>query len=69
MCTAGLEFESGRVPLVKAWNNRDFTRSPEPIKYAFRRVRFPRIQKKIKILAFKKQKTLNVMSYASILNL
>ena len=41
--TAGLEFESGRAPLVKAWDNRDFTRSPGLTKYTFREVEFPRI--------------------------
>jgi hypothetical protein len=47
ICTAGLEFESGRVPLIRAWDSWGFTRSPESIKYVFRRVRFSRIQKKI----------------------
>jgi hypothetical protein len=40
-------FESGRAPLVRAWDSRDFIRSPGPIKYAFREeVRFSHIQKK-----------------------
>jgi hypothetical protein len=46
ICTAGLKFESGRALLVKAWDNRGFTRSPGPIKYTFSRVGFPRIKKK-----------------------
>ena len=46
ICTAGLEFESGRAPLVRAWDSRGFTRSPRPTKCAFRGVGFPRIQKK-----------------------
>ena len=49
ICTAGLEFESGRAPLVRAWNIWGFTRSSVPIKYAFWRIGFPRIQKKKKI--------------------
>jgi hypothetical protein len=48
ICTAGLEFESGRTPLVRAWNSRSLTRSPGPTKYVFRKVEFPRIQKKKK---------------------
>jgi len=35
ICTAGLEFESGRAPLVRAWDSRSFTPSPGPTKYAF----------------------------------
>jgi hypothetical protein len=35
ICTAGLEFESGRAPLVKAWDSRGFTSSPELTKYVF----------------------------------
>jgi hypothetical protein len=35
ICIAGLEFESGRVFIVRAWNSRGFTRSPKPTKYAF----------------------------------
>ena len=46
ICIAGLEFESGRAPLVRAWDNRSFTRSSGPTKCVFRRVEFPRIQKK-----------------------
>ena len=46
ICTAGLEFESGRVPLVRVWNSRSLTRSPGPTKYVFRRVEFPQIHKK-----------------------
>jgi hypothetical protein len=46
ICTAGLEFESGRAPLVKAWDNRGFIRSPGSTKYTFSRVGFPRIKKK-----------------------
>ena len=30
-----LEFESGRVFLVKTWDSQDFTRLPRPIKYNF----------------------------------
>jgi hypothetical protein len=45
ICIAGLEFESGRAPLVKAWDSQGFTHSPEPTKYTFRKVRFPRIKK------------------------
>ena len=40
ICTAGLEFESECAPLVRVWDSRGFTRSSEPIKYAFRRVGF-----------------------------
>ena len=47
ICTTGFEFESGRAPLVRAWDNRGFTRSPGPTRCAFRGMRFPRIQKKI----------------------
>jgi hypothetical protein len=47
ICTAGLEFESGRVPLIRAWDSWGFTRSPGSVKYVFWNVRFPRIQKKI----------------------
>jgi hypothetical protein len=36
ICTAGLEFESGRAPLVRAWDSRGFTPSPGPTKCAFR---------------------------------
>ena len=32
ICIAGLEFESGRAPLVKAWDSRGFTHSPEATK-------------------------------------
>jgi len=35
ICTAGLEFESGRASLVRAWDSWGFTRSLEPIKCAF----------------------------------
>jgi hypothetical protein len=35
ICTAGLEFESGHVFFVIAWNNRDFTCSPWPTKYVW----------------------------------
>jgi len=35
ICTAGLEFESGRAPLVRAWDSRGFTHSPEPNKIRF----------------------------------
>jgi hypothetical protein len=48
MCTADLEFESGRASLVRASNSRGFTRSPEPIKCTFREVGFLRIQKEKK---------------------
>ena len=46
ICTAGLEFKSGRASLVRTWDNRSFTRSPGPTKYAFQGIEFPRIQKK-----------------------
>ena len=46
ICTADLEFESGRTLLVKAWDSRGFTRSLRLTKYAFQGVGFPRIQKK-----------------------
>ena len=36
ICTVGLEFESGRTPLVRTWDNWSFTCSSGPIKYAFR---------------------------------
>jgi len=42
-----LEFESGRAPLVTAWDNWDFTPSPEPIKYAFQKIKFPQIKKNL----------------------
>jgi hypothetical protein len=45
ICTASLEFESGRVPLVRVWNSRGFTRSPGSTKYAFQGMGFLRIQK------------------------
>jgi hypothetical protein len=45
ICIAGLKFESGRAPLVRAWDNWSFTRSSRPTKYTFQEVRFPRIQK------------------------
>jgi len=32
ICTTGLEFESERAPLVRVWNSRGFTRSPESTK-------------------------------------
>ena len=48
ICTAGLEFESGRALLLRVWDSQGFTRSPGPTKYAFREMEFPRIQKKIK---------------------
>jgi len=44
ICTAGLEFESGRALLVRDWDSRNFTRSSGPTKYAFQGMRFPRIQ-------------------------
>jgi len=46
----GFEFKSGRVSLVKNWNSRSFTPSPEPTKCNFQKIRFPRIQKKKKIM-------------------
>jgi len=46
ICTAGLEFESGRAPLIRAWDSRSFICSPGPTKYAFQGWSFPRIQKK-----------------------
>jgi len=36
ICTAGLEFESGRAPLVRAWDSWGFTPSPGPTKCTFR---------------------------------
>jgi hypothetical protein len=48
ICTAGLEFESGRAFFIRVWDSRDFTRSPGSIKCAFRRMGFPRIQIKKK---------------------
>jgi hypothetical protein len=39
-------FESGRAPLVRAWDSRGFIRSPGPTKYASQEVRFSRIKKK-----------------------
>ncbi|XP_024462734.1 16 kDa phloem protein 1 [Populus trichocarpa] len=39
ICTAGLEFESGRALLVKDWDSRGFIRSPGPTKYAFQGMR------------------------------
>ena len=50
ICTAGLEFESGRVLLVRAWDNRGFTRSLGPIKCAFREGEVSSNPKKIKLL-------------------
>jgi hypothetical protein len=47
ICTAGLKFESGRAPLIRAWNSRDFTLSFGPTKCAFREVGFPWIKKNI----------------------
>jgi hypothetical protein len=44
ICTAGLEFESGRALFIRAWDSRSFTNSPGSIKCAFRGVGFPRIQ-------------------------
>jgi len=35
----------GHTFLVRAWDSRDFTRSPGPTKNAFQRVKFPRIKK------------------------
>jgi hypothetical protein len=32
ICTAGLEFKSGRASLIRVWDSRDFTRSPGPTK-------------------------------------
>jgi len=48
ICTAGLEFESGRASFIRAWDSRGFTHSSEPIKYDFRKAKFPQIKKKIK---------------------
>jgi hypothetical protein len=48
ICTTYLKFKSGGAPLVRAWDSRDFTRSPGPTKYVFQGMMFPRIQKKIK---------------------
>jgi len=53
ICTAVLEFESGRAPLVRAWDSRDFTPSPGPTKCVFQGMRFPRIKKKKKSLPIK----------------
>jgi len=36
ICTAGLEFESGRASLVRAWDSWGFSRSPRPTKCTFR---------------------------------
>jgi hypothetical protein len=47
ICTASLEFESGRASFLRAWDSRGFTHSPEPTKYVFQEMRFPWIQKKI----------------------
>ena len=44
----GVEFDSGCSSFVRVWDNRDFTCSPGLIKYTFRGVKFPRIQKKKK---------------------
>jgi len=46
ICIAGFEFKSRRASLVRAWDSRGFTRSPDLTKCAFRGIRFPRIQKK-----------------------
>ena len=46
ICTAGLEFESGRTSFVRAWDNRGFTHSSGPTKCAFQEMKFPPIQKK-----------------------
>jgi hypothetical protein len=35
ICKAGLEFESGRAPLIRVSDSWGFTRSPGPIKCAF----------------------------------
>lgn len=45
ICIASLKSESERTPLVRAWDNRDFTHSPEPTKCAFQGVKFLRIKK------------------------
>jgi len=47
ICTAGLEFESRRAPLVRAWDSRNFTHLPGPTKYAFRRWGFLESKKKM----------------------
>jgi hypothetical protein len=44
----GLEFESGRAPLVRVWDSRGSTRSPGSTKCVFQKVKFSRIQKKKK---------------------
>jgi len=46
ICTAGLEFESGRASLVRAWDGQGFTRSLGPTKCSFRKVGFSQIKKK-----------------------
>ena len=46
ICTAGLEFESRRAPLVRAWDSRRFTRLSGPTKYAFQKVDFLKFKKK-----------------------
>jgi len=45
ICTAGLEFESGRASLVRAWNGQSFTCSFGPTKCSFRKVGFSQIKK------------------------
>jgi hypothetical protein len=42
---AGFEFESRHAFLVRVWDSRGFTPSPESTKYAFQGMRFPRIKK------------------------
>jgi hypothetical protein len=46
ICTAGLEFESGRASLVRACDSWSFTRSPGPTKCASRRWGFLKFKKK-----------------------
>ena len=36
ICTVDLELESGRVSLIRIWDNKDFTSLPESTKYVFR---------------------------------
>jgi hypothetical protein len=58
ICTAGLEFESGHAPLVRAWDSRSFTPSSEPTKCAFRGGEVSRIQKKKKVKGYPESRVL-----------
>jgi hypothetical protein len=48
--TAGLEFESGLAPLVRARESRGFIRSPGPTKCAFQEVGFSSNSKKKELI-------------------